>query len=57
MNTAQNPVTKLMNALCGIIAVTIKAAIAMLHQGKYKQAIKLKRIIKISDTANFIKSI
>jgi hypothetical protein len=27
---------------------------AMLHQGRYKQAAKLKSIIKISDTMNFI---
>lgn len=53
-NNARKPVRKLMPALWGINAATIKATIAMLHHGKYRQAAKLNSAIRIIDDMNFI---
>ena len=39
---------------CGISTETMKATIAMLHHGKYKQAKKLKSKIRSNDAINFI---
>jgi hypothetical protein len=40
--------------LCEINTETMKATIAMLHHGKYKQAKKLKSKIRSKDAINFI---
>ncbi len=45
---------KLTPAFCGISAATINATIAMLHQGKYKQAAKLNKAVMIMEIKNFI---
>jgi hypothetical protein len=53
-NKAVNPARKATPALRGTIAVTIKAVIAILHHGIYKQAVKLSSIIRSTDMMNFI---
>lgn len=52
--SAVNPQRKETPGLCGINAETMKAMIAMLHHGKYKQAKKLKSKIRSMDAINFI---
>ncbi len=54
-NNATNPEKKETTGVCGIRAATTNATIAILHQGKYKQAQKLKRIVRIIEIVNFIK--
>ena len=53
-NNAINPVTNEANAGCGIRAATKNAAMAMLHQGKYKHAQKLRSMVRIIEIINFI---
>ena len=55
-NKAINPVTKEATGVWGIRAATKKATIAILHQGKYKHAQKLKSMVRIIEIVNFIKS-
>lgn len=49
-----NPQRKAAPGFCEINTETMKATIAMLHQGKYKQAKKLKSKIRSKDAINFI---
>ena len=49
-----NPQKKEARGFCGIRTETMKATIAMLHHGKYKQAKKLKSKIRSMDAINFI---
>lgn len=49
-----NPQRKEDPGFCGIITETMKATIAMLHHGKYKQVRKLKTKIRSMDAINFI---
>ena len=51
---AMNPLKNELKGLCGIRAEMIKATIAMLHQGKYKQARKLKSMMRIVVITDFI---
>jgi hypothetical protein len=53
-NKAINPVKKDTIGVWGISRVIKNATIAILHHGKNKQALKLKRIIKRIDVVNFI---
>jgi hypothetical protein len=53
-NNAINPVTKEACGVCGIIAATKNAAMAILHQGKYKHAQKLRSMVRIIEIINFI---
>ena len=52
--TEINPQIKEMRCLCWIIIETRKATIATVHQGKYKQARKLKIMMSKADAKNFI---
>lgn len=51
---AMNPLKNEVNGPCGMRAEMIKATIAMLHQGKYKQARKLKSMMRIVVITDFI---
>lgn len=51
---AMNPLKNELNGLCGIRAEMIKATMAMLHQGKYKQARKLKSMMRMVVITGFI---
>ena len=53
-NKAINPVKNDAIGVCGISSVIKNATTAILHHGKNKQALKLKRIIKRIDVVNFI---
>lgn len=55
-NNAINPVTKEATGVCGIRAVTKNATMAILHQGKYKHAQKLRSMVRIIEIVNFIRS-
>lgn len=43
-----------LNGFCGIKAATTNAAMAILHQGRNKQAAKLNKMVSISEMKNFI---
>ena len=49
-----NPLKNEVNGPCGMRAEMIKATIAMLHHGKYKQARKLKSMMRIVVITDFI---
>lgn len=53
-NSAINPVKKETTGVCGMSAATKKATTAILHQGQYMHAQKLKRIVRIIEIINFI---
>ncbi len=53
-NNAVKPEKKETRGVCLIRAATKKATRAMLHHGKYRQAQKLKIIISMIETKNFI---
>jgi len=51
---ARKPARKETPGFWGMSSEIMKAATAMLHQGKYKHERKLKRTISIIDAINFI---
>ena len=53
-NNAINPLTKEVDGDCGITAATKNATTAILHQGKYRHAQKLRSIVKNMEMINFI---
>ena len=53
-SNAINPVKNALAGCCGIKAATINATMAMLHQGKYKQAATLNNAISKIEMMNFI---
>ena len=53
-NKAANAVRKDLPGFCGIKAATTNAAMAMLHQGRNKQAAKLNKMVSIKEIKNFI---
>jgi hypothetical protein len=53
-NSATNPDRNETHGFCGISAATTNATIAILHQGKYKQAQKLNSRMIIVESVNFI---
>ena len=53
-NKAMKPVKKDANGVWGINVAIKNAMMAMLHQGKYKHAQKLKRPVRIMEIINFI---
>jgi hypothetical protein len=53
-NRPAKPEMKEARGLCGMRMEIIKATIAMLHHGKYKQARKLKSMMMIVARRNFI---
>jgi len=55
-NKEVNPVMKAGKGACRNKAVTVKATIAILHHGKYKQVVKLNNAIKNIEVINFIVS-
>jgi hypothetical protein len=52
--TPANPAKKALNGLCRIKMETIKAHTAMLHQGRYRPAVKLNNAVSKIETMNFI---
>ena len=54
MNSAINPLKNEISGLCGMIAEIIKATIAILHHGKYRQERKLKSMMRMVVINDFI---
>lgn len=52
--SAANPERKDAKGLCGMSAETIKATNAILHQGKYKHAQKLRSMMRMVVMVNFM---
>jgi hypothetical protein len=53
-NKAAKPATNEVNGFKGMANATIKATIAIAHQGRYKQAAMLSKAVSIKTDKNFI---